>query len=376
MSTTETTTIRPEGRRKPQLDGLRAWAITGVVLSHLGIPWTGGGGIGVDLFFVLSGFLITHLLLREYDRRGSIDVVAFYRRRAWRLLPALVLMLVVVDVFTWLQPWGEPAHGLSHADLIGSLWVLGFLANWTNEWIGSYIHLWSLSIEEQFYIVWAPLMILLTPRVHRSTVAKVLLAVAVLDLAVQAGLFLAGMASIGRLHNATYSHVYGLLVGAALALALTYNGRVEIAGWTIWLRRLSLPAFLLLTASVILPIYISPDEIVLVYLPLTTVACGLLVGGVVVGGGRWTSILALAPVVWLGRISYSLYLWHLPVYVAFEETVWARDHLFMSGVLKLGISVALAAASFHVVEQPLLRRFAGRDSTAVKGSATPAAVPA
>ena len=360
----ETTTIRPNGHRLPELDGLRAWAIAAVLFGHLGVPFFRGGGIGVDLFFVLSGFLITHLLLREYDRRNGIDLLAFYRRRAWRLLPALVLMLLVVDVAAWIQ---QPPGGLLRANLIGTVWTVGFVANWTREWIGSYIHLWSLGIEEQYYIVWAPLLILFVPWLNRSRGAAVLLALAALDLVLVAWLYLNGMASLGTLHNATYSHAYGLLLGSGLAMALTREGRITLPGWTRWLGQLSLSAMILLTLAVLNPFSPSPSVDVIFLLPVLAIGCGVVVGGVVVGGGPWVAALRLTPIVWLGRISYSLYLWHLPVFVAMDYLAWTHTQMFWAGWIKVGLSVALAAASFHFVERPLLRRHARRDSTALKG---------
>jgi peptidoglycan/LPS O-acetylase OafA/YrhL len=362
----DTTTIRPHGHRLRELDGLRAWAIAAVFCAHLGLHPFVGGGIGVDLFFVLSGFLITHLLLREYDRRGGIDLLAFYRRRAWRLLPALVLMIVIVDLWTWI----DPVPGLLHANLMGSLWVLGFIANWTHEWTGSYIHLWSLGVEEQYYIVWAPLMILLAPRLDRTTGAWILIGLVVFDLGLQAWLYESGAASLDTLHNATYSHAYGLLAGSALAMALTREGRIVKPPWSRWMARFALPSMLILTAS--LPIVFSPSMAVLFWWPLATIACAALIGGVVVGAGTWTWVLGLAPVVWLGRISYSLYLWHIPVFAAIEFPGYFGGHTPLAAVVKIVLSVALAAASFHLVERPLLRRFAARDSTAVKGTAEPA----
>jgi len=372
MRKSETTTIRPGGHRLPELDGLRAWAVTAVLFGHLGVPLFSGGGIGVDLFFVLSGFLITHLLLRENDRRRGIDLLAFYRRRAWRLLPALVLMLVAIDLVTWID---RPPGDLLSANLIGSLWTLGFIANWSHDWIGSYIHLWSLGIEEQFYIVWAPITILVAPWLGRSRAAVALLTLAVLDLGLKAFLYLSGSASVETLHTATYTHAYGLLIGSALAMALTREGRITLPAWTRWLGWLSLPAMivLMLDAAIRFP---SPGFEVTVVIPIATLACAALVGGVVVGGGAWTAVLRLAPVVWLGRISYSLYLWHLPVFVAMDYLAWTQDQRFWAGAVKLGLAVALAAASFHFVERPLLRRFAGRDSTAVKGELQPATAPA
>jgi peptidoglycan/LPS O-acetylase OafA/YrhL len=322
-----------------------------------------GGGIGVELFFVLSGFLITHLLLREFDRRKGIDLLAFYRRRAWRLLPALVVMMSLVNL--WIAIDGTSAP-LLHANLNGSLWVLGFVANWTHEWIGTYGHLWSLGIEEQFYILWAPVLILLAPRLDRTLAAGILVGLAFVDLGLQAWLFQTGAATLYTVHFATYSHAYDLLIGAGLAMALTREGRIAKPEWSRWLGRLSLPAMIVLTAS--LPVIFSPTMAVAFWWPLATICCFVVVGGVVVGGGPWTKVLSLAPVVWLGRISYSLYLWHLPVFILMEYEGFLGGTTVAAGVAKVMLSLALAAASFHLIERPLLRRFASRDSTAVKGA--------
>jgi peptidoglycan/LPS O-acetylase OafA/YrhL len=283
-------------------------------------------------------------------------------------LPALETMLLLVDMATAIQ---DPPGGLLRANLIGSIWTLGFAANWTHEWIGSYIHLWSLGIEEQFYIFWAPIVILLVPRLNRSRGAVALLVLALLDLGLRAVLYLSDVVSIGTLYNSTYSHIYGLMIGAALAMALTREGRISLPDWSRWLGWLSLPAMLLLT----LALAIRVDSAVLsltVISPILFLACGVLVGGVVVGGGPWTAVLRLAPVVWMGRVSYSLYLWHLPVYVAMDYLLWTQAHMLLAGVIKVGLSLALAAASFHLVERPLLRRYASRDSTGVKGDLVPA----
>jgi peptidoglycan/LPS O-acetylase OafA/YrhL len=157
--------------RRPALDGLRALAVSGVAIYHFGggaVSWLPGGFLGVDLFFVLSGYLITGLLLAEYAKRGRIDLLGFWVRRLRRLAPALLLVLLAVTAYIW---WDTPpdAYPARRLDLF---WTVGYLANWhliaTSEtYFAAYTtasplrHAWSLAVEEQFYFVWPTVLFLL-----------------------------------------------------------------------------------------------------------------------------------------------------------------------------------------------------------------------
>ncbi|MFW9929612.1 MAG: acyltransferase family protein, partial [Candidatus Thorarchaeota archaeon] len=150
----------------PQLDGMRGIAVLAVIAFHAGISFMPGGFIGVDIFFVLSGFLITSLLIREYDKYKDINFKHFYIRRALRLLPALILLLILFSVLSvFFLQWTQAKSNLEDA-----LIVLFYVANWARAfhihgagWLG---HAWSLSIEEQFYILWPITLIFLLKRIH------------------------------------------------------------------------------------------------------------------------------------------------------------------------------------------------------------------
>ena len=160
-------TEEPEGHgagRRPALDGLRALAVLGVMIYHFGngdASWLRGGFLGVDVFFVLSGYLITGLLLDEQVRRGTIDLVGFWVRRLRRLFPAMLLMLIAVAGWIW---WATPpdSYPSRRSDIF---WTLGYLANWhmigsSDDYFAAYTtasplrHTWSLAVDEQFYLVW------------------------------------------------------------------------------------------------------------------------------------------------------------------------------------------------------------------------------
>ena len=216
---------RPSSSHIPGLDGLRAVAVAAVLLFHAGFHWMPGGFLGVDVFFVLSGFLITSLLLREFERSGRISLRSFWARRVRRLFPALLVLLAAVSVYAGLAG----ADGRRPLSLDG-LAALGYFANW--RFVFSHQgyfartgppsllqHTWSLSIEEQFYVVW-PLVLALLLRRRRPR--RAVLAVALTG-AVASAVAMALLAPGGDHSRAYYgsdTHAQGLLIGAALAVVL------------------------------------------------------------------------------------------------------------------------------------------------------------
>ncbi|MGH7396960.1 MAG: acyltransferase family protein [Candidatus Rokuibacteriota bacterium] len=342
------------------LDGLRGIAILAVMLHNA--RYLRGGFLGVDIFFVLSGFLITVLLLQERQRSGTIRLGAFYARRALRLLPALFTLLAVVLLAPGLfylraPPWKDAAI----AAFYGTNWVNAFgLRN-----MAIFDHTWSLTVEEQFYVLWPPLMlVLLAARVRRARILSMVLA----GIGASTGLRVLlwdGPASIERLYYGLDTRFDALLVGCLVALLVSWDliprtGKAVVAIRVIAGASAVVLGFLLLTAS---------RESRLTYHGVSTLACaavaGLLLHVVYCPSRLRTLVLDNAPLVWVGGISYSLYLWHDPLFLdLLNSTRMAKLGLSGPAVLVVRFIAAFAAASlsFYLIERPFLRikrRFGG-----------------
>ena len=319
----------------PALDGLRAVAISLVVSSHA-FGWPAGGWLGVDLFFVLSGFLITTLLL---ERRGRYSIGDFYRRRGLRLVPALVVLLAV-------------AFAVDRS-LFGLFAGLGYISNFVMAGGGdplpaSFTHLWSLAAEEQFYLVW-PFVLFAAIRLGTRVALTVAAAGAIASTALAFVLFVDG-ASGYRLFYAPDTRAAPILVGCALALALSLR--------TLNLARLEIPALATAIALVLSMDYVRMSVSGPLLLLFALAAAVLIVTAT--QGGRLASALELAPLVFLGRISYSLYLWHWPLLVWFG--VAGGFNLLDLPVIALAL--LLAIGSHYLVERPFLRlKNRGKDMT-------------
>ena len=366
--TVEETDRRHAARRLPGLDGLRAVAVTGVLLFHGGVAAVPGGFLGVDLFFVLSGFLITTLLLAEARTHGTVDVVAFWARRARRLLPGLLLMsLTTVLVFTAFPSAADPTELRGAA-----LAALVYVANWHFLLAGEgYFeqldvpsplqHTWSLSIEEQFYVVW-PLLLLLGIRLR---LARWVVATGVAVGALASGAWMAYLhrqeADVDRLYYATDTRAHTILLGVVTALILV--GR---AGRPRGRRRsresVGRSAATLLAgtalAGVLAAMCLVAAEDARLYrggLVMFSTGSALLVAAVASSPtGVVTRVLEWVPVRAVGVLSYSLYLWHWPVFVFLNG-----PRTSMSGppllAVRLAATVLLAMASYRLVELPLRR---------------------
>jgi peptidoglycan/LPS O-acetylase OafA/YrhL len=323
----------------PALDGVRAVAILSVIGFHA-IRFPFGGELGVDVFFVLSGFLITTLLLNEHGDEGRLSLRAFYRRRALRLLPALFTMLAVyLAVAGMLYAAGrwntQHAFAALRAAGAGSFYIANLASAYSDTLTGDLNHLWSLATEEQFYLV-LPLVLIICPRLRLGPRRLMLLLFAVLAfvLAHRAQLVLSGSYTAGR--HAFYGpdcRADGLIVGCIAGVAYTH-------GLTRLMRRAAAVAPLLVCLILAFGAPFAPR--MLFVLPLLNLAVAAVLVNIAERPDAHPH-LRRRPVVYLGRISYGLYLWHPLTIAAFGPV----------GAL---VALPVAAASYRIVEQPFLRR--------------------
>lgn len=332
-------------------------AVVAVLLFHAGTPGFGGGYLGVSVFFTLSGYLITSLLVDEHDETGTIDFRRFYGRRLRRLLPAsvatvagIVVLAAVTDVF-------DAVVGL-RAQVVGALlqvsnWVL--LAGNTSYQdllaqaggtASPLEHFWSLAIEEQFYWLWPPLMLLLLSRiaVERSRA----IAVAVMTaMAMVAAPVIAQVWGPDAAYWATPARLGEILVGALLALVLRTT-RVPT--------RLSMlaPAALVVLAVAVVTFPSSSGPAYEGLLPVVALVSGALILGLQVDGSS-RRLLSLAPLVALGKISYGVYLVHWPVFVVVDADRVGVDGVALAA-LRFAITFAIAIASYFLLERPIRLR--------------------
>ncbi len=362
---------------RADIQGLRAFAVIVVILDHL-FRWPSGGFVGVDVFFVISGYLITSHILRELDRTGRLSLSGFYRRRIRRIAPAATLVIVVTVAFSaLLLPRGR---ALSVA--VDGVWAFFFGANWRSMSVGTdYFqlgqlpsplqHYWSLSVEEQFYFVWPLLTMLVftaamrrwgTPRAsHIATIAvfSTLIALSFAWALMQTG------ADPTTAYFSTLTRAWELGVGALLAAVSLGTWRIPFAA------RVAL-AWLGVVGLVVSVFWIGPDSI----FPAPTVALPVLATAAVIAAGIGEQSPRYARLLWplsnrvssyIGAISYSLYLWHFPVIVLLASFVPLESRRYY--VLALALTAVASVLSYHLVEEPVRR------STWLMPKAAPGAVP-
>ncbi|NUP75203.1 MAG: acyltransferase [Sinomonas sp.] len=323
----------------PALDGLRAVAITLVAVYHGVMPAHFGGAGGVDVFFVLSGFLITALLLQERDSSGTVSLRRFYLRRVARLGPPLVLMLAVVFVpIVVTMGLGTAAKGSG----LSLAYLMPIGAESGSTTLSPYEHTWSLGVEEWFYFLWPPALVWFLRWRGRAAALAVSLAAVVL---------LASGAVLAEAVTGEVSFVLragGLMAGCALAIAL-HRSAATARWWCVPLG-LALLAFSVFRSS------IAPFSTGDVF---TAVAATLLlVFGIMRGPeGVLRRALSRGPIAYVGRISYEIYLWHYPVLCILG--VINRSDWLEVGWIALPVSFALAAAA-HRFTQPLAARLRSR----------------
>ena len=357
----ERATPPPPPPRRNDIQGLRALAVGLVVASHLGVASMTGGFVGVDVFFVISGFLITGLMLREQQLEGRISLRDFYTRRAQRILPAAILVSAAILFVTGLTQSSVRVRQYLH----DALWSAGFLQNehlidqatdyFADTAASPFQHFWSLSVEEQFYVVW-PLMLLLLIRALSPVAILAIVGTAVaLSLAASVSL------TVSRPEEAyfsTYTRAFELGLGALLALAVAPGVRrstvrmpQRLATIFAWLGG-GLGVGLIAASALMMSSDGFPGWHALIP-TLGTVA--------LIAAGRHRQVglnrlLGIAPLRWLGDISYSLYLWHFPVIVLGRPLLPSGWPGAVQSVVLVAVSLGAADLTYRGVERPLLRR--------------------
>jgi len=329
-------------QRIPSLDGLRAISISLVVLCHLN-QWKHislpvmepYGDLGVHIFFVLSGFLITKLLLEEHGRSSTISLREFYVRRAFRIFPAALAFIAVATAFYWHEiRWPHLATALFYvANMdVARPWIFG--------------HLWSLSIEEQFYLLW-PLALKTWHRNRTAILLAVFFATPIFRTALYAFHVRSGLA------GSLPAYADQLAIGCLLALLAPRLPRVR-AAW----------AALMFAAMVLIPWYPANSQAGTIFMlfilrPLLSVSIAGVILHVIQVPYR---ALHWAPVVWLGKVSYSLYLW---------QEVFCSNNNLRLGYAAIPLALGAASLSYYLVEQPMLRLRDLRSTSQGGRSATP-----
>ncbi|QBE48091.1 acyltransferase family protein [Leucobacter triazinivorans] len=368
MASSSTDQTPARSRRFGGLDGLRAIAVGLVVWYHLFPAALPGGFLGVDVFFVISGFLITSLLLREIQQHGRIRLGAFWRRRARRLLPALALVLLV-STGAALLVGGDLLVGIA-GQLGGAAF---FVSNWVYIATGAdyfardtpelFRNTWSLSIEEQFYIVLPLLLLVLVRARGRGARALSLVILGLLSAALMWGLSLAGVDPT-RIYFGSDSHTFGLFLGAAMAVLLHRGAQSPAPDQMSRSRQLITGGTALVGMGVLGWLaWTLPEAGPASFeggFQLATAAALAIVWGVTRPGAWAGRALDAAPLRWIGERSYGIYLWHWPLLIIFGAA-FGSGAGWIVPALTLLVTLLFASASYRFVEQPV-RRFGLRRS--------------
>ncbi len=360
--------IQSDQRYMPGLDGLRALAVLAVIAFHEQFSWAPGGLLGVGVFFTLSGYLITDLLLSQFRTHGKMRLGQFWMRRARRLLPALFVMLAVVTA------WVSIADRARLASLRGAVAAAsGYYSNW--YFIGTHSsyfarfappqpldHLWSLAVEEQFYLIWPWLLLLGILVIRKRPQAVSWLVLPTLALAAASAVAMLMLYQPGydptRIYEGTDTRASGLLIGAALAMTWS-SARAARAGRACRIS-LDVPAFIGLAVILLMVWRVGQYSTFLyrggmVVLSIATVA---VLAGAAIPGSAIGLVLGWGPLRWLGVRSYGIYLWHYPV-IVLTTPANGTENLGRAAA-QIAASIGLAALSWHFIEEPVRHGAIGR----------------
>jgi peptidoglycan/LPS O-acetylase OafA/YrhL len=350
--------------RNDAFDGLRLLAVAAVMAFHFGLPGAAAGFLGVDVFFVLSGFLITSLLLRQLER-NSFSLLDFWTRRIRRLIPALLVVVAVVVIWSAAVAPAMSRDGLRN-DIAATLF---YVANWHFTATSTYFasdgvasplqHMWSLAVEEQFYLVW-PLVLAFVALVVRRPRWRLITIGAIAGAGIAASAIRLGVlwTTVGanRAYLGTDSRIFEPLAGAALAVLMTSTAIRTFLTRVHWY----LLAVGAVGAASALATLGGSGGATRGYADggaLAVAACtAAVIAAVATRGSRLTRVLASPAVAYLGRLSYGMYLWHWPVQVWTQRYGWwdlSGLGTPLRSLTLTAMTVALAALSYHVVETPI-----------------------
>jgi len=346
-------------KRRTDIEGLRAIAVLAVLLFHAGVPGVAGGYVGVDVFFVVSGFLITSLLVAEKTNTGKVSLGAFYARRARRILPVSALVAVATLIASWI--WLEPLRlrSLSHDVLAVALFSSNFVfANRGADYLQSALppsplqHYWSLAVEEQFYVVWPALVMLVCIGIGTRTMRNVRLRVGITAGVAAVASFVACMTLMNSSQPwaffSPHTRAFELAIGALAAViphgvskaAIQMNAALAWCG----------------LAGIIATIVLFSETTTF---PGPWALAPVMATAFLLRGGNATSwapevLLRLSPLQWLGSRSYSAYLWHWPVLIIAAAALDKKLSVF-EGLVCLMMSLGLSEFSYRFVENPVRR---------------------
>ena len=350
-------------RHISSIDGLRAIAVTAVVLYHLGISWIPGGFLGVDLFFVISGYVITRLILDSINQSSALDLRAFYAARLRRIYPGFIFMVICTIIF--IGVWAPEAikrflNDLPYA-LTGSInWYLVARNQDYFETIGRpplLQHTWSLAVELQFYLIWPIILLTVLKYFGKKNVARIALAIAIISgvtlFIVSLSLDQANAKQISHIYFGTDTHSLGLFLGSALAVswipqnlsaAITKRAQDVIDGIGV--------VGLLGLISVFLFIDQSNANLYRIAFPLAGIFGCLVIISLVHPASRFAPIISTAPFRWVGQRSYGIYIWHWVIFQVTRPSVDLSGQTWALYLARVLLVLALADISLRWVEIP------------------------
>ena len=348
----------------PAIDGLRAIAVIAVMLYHLDFTWIPGGFLGVDLFFVISGYVITRLLLDSIARSGGLDLRAFYKARMRRLLPPLAFMMITTAIFIgiWAPETARRFASDSPFAFIGAMnWWLVFRHT---DYFDSIArppllqHTWSLGVEAQFYLVWPLILLLVLRYLGKNKIPGAALIIAAVSgitlLVVSFQVDAANARQISHVYFGTDTHSIGLFLGAALAVSwIPQNLKADVDKRAQdFIDGIGVIGFIGIIATFLFIDETDPTLYKLAF-PLAGLFGCAIIMSIVHPASRFAPILSSRVAVWIGERSYSIYLWHWVVFQVTRPAVDIEGSAWALTALRILIVFALADISLRLVELPI-----------------------